>query len=270
MTTDYDPIAEQYKRSKLQPWRTFIEAFTLLELVGGADALAVLDVACGEGFYTRALANLRPARVVGVDLSAGMIELARKQEAAHGLGIEYFVGDARNLGWDGQFDLVVAAYLLNYARDRGELGAMCEGIARCLKPGGRFVTVNCSPTLDFSTAPSYRKYGFETRVIGPFREGAPIAWKFYLPDGTFEIENYHLEVPIHEDALRRAGFGEIRWHAPRLSPVGVAEQGHGFLDAASWKRRRSCFWNAVSRHGETSLQSPEEPRKAYSAGSPSA
>ena len=167
MTTDYDPIAEQYKRSKLQPWRTFIEAFTLLELVGRVDALAVLDVACGEGFYTRALASLRPARVVGVDLSAGMIELARKQEAAHGLGIEYFVGDARNLGWDGQFDLVVAAYLLNYARDRDELGAMCAGIARCLKPGGRFVTVNCSPTLDFSAAPSYRKYGFETQRDRP-------------------------------------------------------------------------------------------------------
>lgn len=29
MTTDYDPIAEQYKRSKQQPWRTYIECFTL-------------------------------------------------------------------------------------------------------------------------------------------------------------------------------------------------------------------------------------------------
>jgi hypothetical protein len=34
MTTDYDPIAEQYKRSKLQPWRTYIEAFTLMDLIG--------------------------------------------------------------------------------------------------------------------------------------------------------------------------------------------------------------------------------------------
>ena len=29
MTTHYDPIAEQYKRSKLQPWRTHVESYTL-------------------------------------------------------------------------------------------------------------------------------------------------------------------------------------------------------------------------------------------------
>ncbi|HAH49628.1 MAG TPA: class I SAM-dependent methyltransferase, partial [Planctomycetaceae bacterium] len=54
-TTNYDPIAEQYKRSKQQPWRTFIECFTLLELAGNPQGLSVLDVACGEGFYTRLL-----------------------------------------------------------------------------------------------------------------------------------------------------------------------------------------------------------------------
>jgi len=48
-----------------------------------------------------------------------------------------------------KYDLAVVAYLLNYARDRGELGDMCKGIARSLKPGVRFVTVNCSPNLDF-------------------------------------------------------------------------------------------------------------------------
>jgi ubiquinone/menaquinone biosynthesis C-methylase UbiE len=228
VTTDYDPIAEQYQRSKLQPWRTFIEAFTLLELVGQVESLAVLDVACGEGFYTRALRSLRPARMAGVDLSAGMIELARRQEATHCLGIEYFVGDARNLPWDAEFDLVVAAYLLNYARDRDELGAMCDGIGRCLKPGGRFVAVNGSPALDFSAAPSYRQYGFETSAAAPFREGSPIAWKFHLADGTFEIENYHLDVAAHEAALRSAGFREIHWHAPRLSPQGAAEHGDDF------------------------------------------
>lgn len=50
MTTDYNPIAEQYQRSKQQPWRTFVECFTLLELVGDPTGLAVLDLACGEGF----------------------------------------------------------------------------------------------------------------------------------------------------------------------------------------------------------------------------
>ena len=42
-------------------------------------------------------------------------------------------------------DLAVAAYLLNYATDRAELGAMCRGIARCLRPGGRFVRRGWGP-----------------------------------------------------------------------------------------------------------------------------
>jgi len=221
MTTDYDPIAEQYKRSKQQPWRTFIECFTLMDLIGEPRGMTVLDVACGEGFYTRMLRQRGALRVTGIDLSHAMVDLARRQEAQHELGIDYVVGDARELPSIGEYDLVVAAYLLNYARNRDELQAMCDGITRALRRGGRFVTVNCSPSLDFTTAPSYRQYGFETTVTGEWREGAPIKWTFYLSDGPFHIENYYLDVETHEDAFRKAGFRRIGWHAPKLSPEGL-------------------------------------------------
>jgi len=235
MTTDYDPIAEQYQRSKQQPWRTFVECFTLLELIGDPSGLAVLDVACGEGFYTRQVRRRGAARVAGVDLSHGMLELARSQEARQRLGIEYVLGDARDLAATEEYDLVVSAYLLNYARDRAELGSMCDGIARSLRPGGRFVTVNQNPALRFPDAPSYRRYGFETSVPGPWREGAPITWKFHLDDGCFEIENYHLDVAIHEEAFRGAGFRAVRWHTPMLAPEGA--QAHG-----------QEFWSTLLQH----------------------
>lgn len=230
MTTDYDPIAEQYQRSKQQPWRVHVEAFTLMALIGDPAGKAVLDLACGEGFYTRRLRQLGAASVVGVDLSEGMIELARKQEAKQRLGIDYQVGDARRLSLGNQFDLVVSAYLLNYAPDRQELQAMCSGIARCLKPGGRFVTVNSSPALDFLTAPSYRKYGFETHLDGDWREGAPITWTFHLEDGPFSIENYFLDAACHEEAFRGAGFQAIHWHRPLLSVEGKNAFEDGFWD----------------------------------------
>ena len=235
MTTNYDPIAEQYKRSKQQPWRTHVEAYTLLQLMGDPHGLAVLDVACGEGYYTRLVRQRGAGRVTGLDLSAGMIELARRQEADHQLGIEYLVGDARSLELDEQFDLVVAAYLLNYAPDRGELLAMSRGIARCLKPGGRFVTVNSNPALNFPAAPSYRKYGFETSVPGEFCEGAAIKWIFHLADGCFEIENYYLDVAIHEEVFRAAGFQEVRWHTPQFSATGNTEFG-------------ADYWTALKSH----------------------
>lgn len=228
MTTNYDPIAEQYKRSKQQPWRTFVECFTLMNLVGDPHEKAVLDVACGEGFYTRLIRERGAARVTGIDLSQGMIDLARDQEAQHQQGIEYFVGDARELNHTDQFDLAVAAYLLNYARNREELQSMCDGIAHSLKPGGRFVTVNCNPAQTFPTAPSYRKYGFEISVIGEWQEGAPLTWKFHLEDGQFDLENYYLNVATHEAALRQAGFREVRWHIPQLSPEGLQQHDQDF------------------------------------------
>jgi len=230
MTTNYDPIAEQYKRSKQTPWRSHIECHTLMETIGEVSGLRVLDVACGEGFYTRLMRHRGASHVTGVDLSEGMVALGNRQEAESPLGIEYVVGDARALDPAERYDLAAAAYLLNYASTRAELRDMCDGISRSLKPGGRFVTVNCNPALDFTKAPSYRRYGFETTVAGPWREGSPITWTFFLDDGPFSIENYHLPVSAHEDALRAAGFHTIRWHEPRVSREG--DEAHG---AEFWK-----------------------------------
>jgi len=52
MTTDYDPIAEDYQRAKQSPWRHHIEAFTLLGLLPDLTGKAVIDIACGEGSNT--------------------------------------------------------------------------------------------------------------------------------------------------------------------------------------------------------------------------
>ena len=63
MDTDYDRIAEQYKRAKLQPWRTHIERYTLLRLLVDVRGKTVIDLACGEGYYTRELRP--PAEEIG-------------------------------------------------------------------------------------------------------------------------------------------------------------------------------------------------------------
>ena len=77
MSTDYDAVAKEYKRSKLAPWRTYMERYSLLKLLGKVRGKSVLDLACGEGFYSRLVRERGAARVVGVDLSSGMIGLGR-------------------------------------------------------------------------------------------------------------------------------------------------------------------------------------------------
>ena len=65
--------------------------------------------------------------------------------------------------------------------------------------------------------------------------GDPDPVEFHLGDGSFTIENYHLSVASHEEALRRAGFRDIRWHPaaggmradPRASRAPFCELGRG-------------------------------------------
>jgi SAM-dependent methyltransferase len=228
MDTDYDRIAEQYKRAKLQPWRTHLERYTLLGLAGDVAGKAVIDLACGEGYYTRALRRQGAAPVVGVDLSRAMIGLAEAEEARRPLGVEYRVGDVRALEVPGEFDLAFAAYLLNYAHTAEELAQMCRAVARALRPGGRFVTANSNPAEPTAAFPAGRAYGFARRVEGELVEGAPIVWEFFLPEGSFEVTNYYLSVGTMEEAFRAAGLREVRWHAPEVSPEGLREFGRGY------------------------------------------
>jgi 2-polyprenyl-3-methyl-5-hydroxy-6-metoxy-1,4-benzoquinol methylase len=228
MDTDYDRIAEQYKRARPQPWWTHMEHYTLLRLAGDLTAKAVLDLACGEGHYTRALRHQGAARVVGVDLSREMIGLAEAEEEQRPLGVEYRVVDARTLEVPGEFDLVFAAYLLNYAHTADELTQMCRAVARALRPGGRFVTVNSNPAEPTVEFPAARAYGFTRRVEGALVEGAPVVLTFFLPEGSFEVTNYYLSAATMDEAFRHAGLRQVRWHAPEVSPEGLREFGEPY------------------------------------------
>ncbi|MGD9645177.1 MAG: class I SAM-dependent methyltransferase [Pirellulales bacterium] len=221
MTIDYNQgqIAEQYQQAKEQPWRERTETYSFLKLIGDLRGKSVVDIACGEGHFTRLLRQAGAARVVGVDISERMIELARAQEAADPLGIEYRVGDARAIVPRQDFDLAVSAWLLVYAHDRRELGEMCRGLACWVRAGGRFVTFTTNPDVySFQPTPDYRKYGFDVELADHVYEGAPILWKLHLRDSTLDIENYYLPVSAYESALCEAGFRDVAVHRPELEP----------------------------------------------------
>lgn len=217
MATNFDEIAEEYKRAKQHSWRLHVEHFTLFKLLGDLRGKSVIDLACGEGFYTRFLKRHGAARVVGVDISQGMIDLARREEESNRLGVDYLVRDVKHLALDETFDVVVAAYLLNYAQTYDQLLEMCLTISRHLKPGCRFVTVNNDPRHESKYFASTRKYGFIKRAQGPLIEGTPVDYVFFLDDGSFSLTNYHLSVETHESAFKAFGFRQIIWHDPELS-----------------------------------------------------
>lgn len=229
MSAQYDRITRQYQRSKQLPIRVFSEIPDHLELLGDLHGRSVLDLACGEGCYTRLIKRAGAHRVVGVDVSAGMIALAREQEAGSPLGVEYLVSPAEEVGAIGPFDVVSAAFLLNYAPSRSGLDAMARAIAANLKPGGRFVATN-GHLCDWPDA-DYRRYGMTSDVSGPLPDGAAYHITFQLDDEDFTIEIYAHSRATYEDALRRAGLTNIRWHTPRVTDEGVATFGPDFWHA---------------------------------------
>lgn len=226
----YDAIAAAYQRSRQSPVRRYVESYTFLGLLGDVAGLAVLDLGCGAGFYSRALAARGARRVVGVDVSPAMIALARAEPAGAGCAVEYRLGDVADLPALGPFDLAAAAYLLHYARDAGELGRMCASIAHELAPGARLVAINENPEQPEARYAGYLQYGFGKSVASPRREGSPITYAMVSGRELFRFEVYHFERATYERALAAAGFVDVCWHPLRLDPAGV--QAHG---AAYWE-----------------------------------
>ena len=227
MATDYDAIAQEYQASKLMPWRKHIEAHTYFTLIGDLNGKDVLDLACGDGFYTRQFKLRGASSVVGVDLSAGMIALAEEAEKAKPLSLTYICSDAVELSLDKQFDFICASYLLNYAHDEQSLKAMCDAIFKHLKPGGKFITINSNPDYR-GTVESLMPYRF-TRENESYKEGAEIIYRFYQPDDSFvSVTNYHLERATYTRILESSGFTDINWHVMELSKEGEEEFSSDF------------------------------------------
>ncbi|GAA1123596.1 class I SAM-dependent methyltransferase [Nocardiopsis composta] len=109
-----------------------------LRLARDGEGLRVLDLGCGTGASTAALARVFPrAEIIGVDASENM--LARARGKRWGPGVRFVHAKAEELtadGLDGPADAVFAAYLLRNCPDPDAALAAMAGL---LKPGGRMV-----------------------------------------------------------------------------------------------------------------------------------
>lgn len=215
----YDAIAEAYRDSKQLSFRKYVEEYTLFEMLGDVRGAAVLDLACGEGFYTRKIRQAGAREVTGVDISAAMVELALQEERARPLGCRYVQMDAARVELSEEVDLVVAMYLLNYARTRDELLGFVRTAYRSLRPRGRFLGFNDNVGNVPRGVQDFSRYGFCKECSDAPEEGDAIVYRITNDDGTrFEFENYFLRPETYEWAFREAGFSDFRWVGPRLHP----------------------------------------------------
>ena len=126
----------------------------------------ILDLGCGDGTLTVQIAA-RGAAVVGVDASADMIAAA----CAKGLDARQEL--AERLPFDSEFDAVFSNAVLHWIMDAG---AAARGVARALKPGGRFVG-------EFGGHTNIAAITVALRAVLPkYGIGAPSDWYYPTPE----------------------------------------------------------------------------------------
>jgi demethylmenaquinone methyltransferase/2-methoxy-6-polyprenyl-1,4-benzoquinol methylase len=143
----------------------------LIDLAGPRPGARALDLATGTGDLAVALAG-RGARVVGLDITFRMIELAKRKGAR---GVSFLVGDMLALPFpSGSFDLVTTGYGL---RNVPNLATAIEEIGRVLSPGGQLLSLDFNRPSNGVVRAAYLAY---LTVAG-----AALGWALHRDPDTY-------------------------------------------------------------------------------------
>ena len=108
------------------------------EALALAEGSKVLDLACGYGRFSIALAS-RGFDVTGLDYSVELLEIARSEASRRNVSVEFVQGDMRNMKYDGQFDAVLCwANSFGFFSD-SDNERVLQLIGRSLKRRGRLL-----------------------------------------------------------------------------------------------------------------------------------
>ena len=140
-------------------WRKKVVAF-----IGENNPKQILDIATGTGDLAIMMASLNPDRIVGLDISAGMLEVGKQKIEKANLAktIDMIVGDSENMPFDNDtFDAITVSFGV---RNFANLNKGLKEINRVLKPGGKLVILETSVPTKF---PYKQGYQFHSKIILP-------------------------------------------------------------------------------------------------------
>ncbi len=136
----------------------------VVKMIAETKARKILDIATGTGDFAVMLAQIKPDKIVGLDISQGMLEVGKKKVKEKGLEhlIEMVWGDSENLPFENDsFDAVTVGFGV---RNFENLDKGLSEIYRVLRPGGVFVVLETSQPEAF---PFKQIYRFHAKYIIP-------------------------------------------------------------------------------------------------------
>lgn len=189
--------------------------------LGPLTGASVLDLATGTGIGLRLVRAAGASKLVGVDISPQMLEVAKATTP----GAVFHTADCSKpldeLGLEPEsFDVVLGVWLLNQCPSSVELGGMWANIAKYLKPGGKFVGIIENHDIVHPVGVQNFKYGARETSVTELENGQ--GWSDHIEFQTepkIEIDGFRLRKEIFESEAKHVGMGEITYHAPRMEHV---------------------------------------------------
>jgi len=200
--SDYNRWAEAYATANAEGFfNAWYEKPAMLRMLGDPTGQRILDVGCGSGPTAAALTRQK-ADVSGFDVSAAMIEIARRSLPAADLRVHDL---ADPLPWaDATFDTVVASLVLHYLAD---WTAPLSELRRVLTPGGRLLVSVNHPGAFPIVHPDLEYFG-----ITEYTEDYDFA-------GTsVDLTFFHRPLSAMCAAFAGAGFRIVGIHEPPADP----------------------------------------------------
>jgi SAM-dependent methyltransferase len=210
--------------------KTKAEALAIQKILGLRKGARILDVACGVGRHSIALARLG-YDVTGLDISKSYLETARRDARKAGAAVRFVRADMREIPFEGEFDAAINLFSsFGYFKNQSDDQRVLRQIRRALAPGGKilidnanlaFVKKHFSPQswLELSDGTLVLEKRTPLDRANVFRSD----WIFVRPDGkrstmASSIRGY--DGPGFRKLLSKAGFVRVKSHPPLVGKGG--------------------------------------------------
>jgi ubiquinone/menaquinone biosynthesis C-methylase UbiE len=194
----------------------------LVRIAGKIDGKNILDIACGQGYFSRILGD-KGAHVIGADISPELITYAKKKASKN---IEYFVAPSDKLGKVKNSSTDLAIIILALQNIENVSGTLSEAF-RILKSGGKLVIALNHPTF---RVPQSSDWGFDEIKKVQYRKVEK-----YMSEQIIKIQmnpgkkdsqitvSFHRPLQYYFKAFNKAGFCVTRleeWISHKASEKG--------------------------------------------------
>ncbi|MDP5092153.1 MAG: bifunctional demethylmenaquinone methyltransferase/2-methoxy-6-polyprenyl-1,4-benzoquinol methylase UbiE [Polaribacter sp.] len=203
ISTNYDGLNRVISLGIDVKWRKKV-----VKIVGENHPKQILDIATGTGDLAMMMANLNPDKIIGLDISAGMLEVGKQKINKANLSkkIDMIVGDSEEMPFENDtFDAITVSFgVRNFANlDKG-----IKEIARVLKPTGVLVILETSNPTNFPFKQGYKLYtNFILPLVGKLFSKDKVAYTYLS-----ESANSFPFGEVFNNILRKNGFSDVTHH----------------------------------------------------------